>query len=61
MYRAIKCQTEKGPIDMVTGKSYNSLNDESIISERLTYEEMVSLWESLINQNFPLINLKKNS
>ncbi len=42
MYRAIKCQTEKGPIDMVTGKSYISLNDENIIQEQLSFEDMVS-------------------
>ncbi|XP_072025087.1 plexin-A2-like [Amphiura filiformis] len=41
LYRAIKCHTEKGPIDMVTGKSYVSLNDENIIGERLTYKELV--------------------
>ncbi|XP_030856005.1 plexin-B1 isoform X2 [Strongylocentrotus purpuratus] len=40
LYQSIKIQVEKGPIDIITGQSYFSLNFDCLIEEDVPYEEM---------------------
>lgn len=51
MYKAIKCQSEKGPVDAVTGHARFSLAEETLLKEQSEYESIVSckpfLWGSV--------------
>ncbi|XP_072025086.1 plexin-A2-like [Amphiura filiformis] len=40
LYRAIKCQSEKGPIDVMSGKSHFSLSDENVLNDDVEFEEL---------------------
>ncbi len=43
LYRAILLQTEKGPVDIVNGKAYYSLNEHYILAlDDFKYTTMVS-------------------
>ncbi|GAA6088899.1 plexin-B3 [Tachysurus ichikawai] len=45
LYRAIKYQVDKGPVDTVTGKAKRTLNDSHLLREDIDYCSMV--WEAL--------------
>nr|XP_054752179.1 plexin-B1-like [Lytechinus pictus] len=40
LYQSIKIQVEKGPIDIITGQSYFSLNFDRLLEEDVPFEEM---------------------
>jgi len=42
LYRAIKQQTEKGPIDAVTGEAKYSLSEDRLIRQQIDYQVIVS-------------------
>ena len=41
LYRAIKYQVDKGPVDAVTGKAKRTLNDSHLLREDIDYTSMV--------------------
>lgn len=43
LYRAIKYQVDKGPVDAVTGKAKRTLNDSHLLREDIDYCSMVSV------------------
>lgn len=43
LYRAIKYQVDKGPVDAVTGKAKRTLNDSHLLREDVDYCAMVSV------------------
>lgn len=42
LYRAIKYQVDKGPVDTVTGKAKRTLNDSHLLREDIDYSAMVT-------------------
>lgn len=42
LYRAIKQQVDKGPVDAVTSEARYSLSEEKLIRQSITYKAMVS-------------------
>lgn len=42
LYRAIKYQVDKGPVDVVTGKAKRTLNDSHLLREDIDYCAMVT-------------------
>lgn len=42
LYRAIKYQVDKGPVDSVTGKAKRTLNDSHLLREDIDYSAMVT-------------------
>lgn len=42
LYRAIKYQVDKGPVDSVTGKAKRTLNDSHLLREDIDYCAMVT-------------------
>lgn len=43
LYRAIKYQVDKGPVDAVTGKAKRTLNDSHLLREDIDYCAMVTV------------------
>uniref|UniRef100_A0A3P9PBQ0 Plexin cytoplasmic RasGAP domain-containing protein n=1 Tax=Poecilia reticulata TaxID=8081 RepID=A0A3P9PBQ0_POERE len=43
LYRAIKYQVDKGPVDAVTGKAKRTLNDSHLLREDIDYSAMVTI------------------
>lgn len=43
LYRAIKYQVDKGPVDSVTGKAKRTLNDSHLLREDIDYCAMVAV------------------
>lgn len=43
LYRAIKYQVDKGPVDAVTGKAKRTLNDSHLLREDIDYCAMVTM------------------
>lgn len=43
LYRAIKYQVDKGPVDAVTGKAKRTLNDSHLLREDIDYTSMVQM------------------
>ena len=43
LYRAIKYQVDKGPVDAVTGKAKRTLNDSHLLREDIDYCSIVCL------------------
>lgn len=43
LYRAIKYQVDKGPVDAVTGKAKRTLNDSHLLREDIDYCAVVRL------------------
>lgn len=43
LYRAIKYQVDKGPVDSVTGKAKRTLNDSHLLREDIDYSAMVTM------------------
>jgi len=41
LYRAIKQQTEKGPVDAVTGEAKYSLSEDRLIRQQIDYQVIV--------------------
>ena len=41
LYRAIKYQVDKGPVDAVTGKAKRTLNDSHLLREDIDYCSVV--------------------
>lgn len=44
LFRAIKQQVDKGPVDAVTSEARYSLSEEKLIRQSIDYKEMVRLW-----------------
>jgi len=42
LYRAIKQQVDKGPVDMVTGEARYSLSEDKLIRQQIEYKQLVS-------------------
>ena len=42
LFRAIKQQVEKGPVDMVTGEARYSLSEDKLIRQQIDYRQLVS-------------------
>lgn len=42
LYRAIKYQVDKGPVDAVTGKAKRTLNDSHLLREDIEYCSVVT-------------------
>lgn len=38
LYKAVKAQLEKGPIDVITGEARNSLSEEKLLRQSLDYK-----------------------
>lgn len=47
LYRAIKYQVDKGPVDAVTGKAKRTLNDSHLLREDVDYCAIVSVTSHL--------------
>ena len=43
LYRAIKQQVDKGPVDAVTSEARYSLSEDKLIRQSIDYREMVSI------------------
>ena len=43
LYRAIKYQVDKGPVDAVTGKAKRTLNDSHLLREDIDYCAVVTM------------------
>ena len=41
LFRAIKYQVDKGPVDAVTGRAKRTLNDSHLLREDIDYRPMV--------------------
>lgn len=44
LYKAVKHQTEKGPIDAVTAEARYSLSEDRLLREKLEAKTLVSHW-----------------
>ncbi len=44
LFRAIKHQVDKGPVDAVTGKAKYTLNDNRLLREDLEYHTLVRIF-----------------
>lgn len=44
LFRAIKHQVDKGPVDAVTGKAKYTLNDNRLLREDVEYRTLVKLY-----------------
>ena len=42
LYRAIKQQVDKGPVDFVTSEAKYSLSEDKLIRQQIDYKTMVS-------------------
>lgn len=49
LFRAIKHQVDKGPVDAVTGKAKYTLNDNRLLREDVEYRTLVSTHRDTIN------------
>lgn len=45
LFRAIKHQVDKGPVDVVTGKAKYTLNDNRLLREDVEYRTLVRIHE----------------
>ena len=43
LYRAVKQQVDKGPVDMVTGEARYSLSEDKLIRQQIEYKQLVSI------------------
>lgn len=48
LYRAIKYQVDKGPVDAVTGKAKRTLNDSHLLREDIDYCAMVTMDTTIV-------------
>ena len=48
LFRAIKSQLEKGPVDIVTGEAKNSLSEEKLLRTHLEFK-VYPYWAIVIN------------
>ncbi|XP_051914630.1 plexin-B3 isoform X1 [Hippocampus zosterae] len=53
LYRAIKYQVDKGPVDAVTGKAKRTLNDSHLLREDIDYCAMTLLLKNANDDNCP--------
>lgn len=52
LFRAIKHQVDKGPVDVVTGKAKYTLNDNRLLREDVEYRTLVRIhWSHFTGQN----------
>lgn len=49
LFRGIKHQVDKGPVDWVTGKAKYTLNDNRLLREDLEYRTLVSTKSSVLS------------
>jgi len=42
LYQAVKCQTEKGAVDVITGEARYSLNDARLLRENIEPKQLVT-------------------
>lgn len=54
LFRAIKHQVDKGPVDAVTGKAKYTLNDNRLLREDVEYKTLVRTPLTLRNLNLDL-------
>lgn len=52
LFRAIKHQVDKGPVDAVTGKAKYTLNDNRLLREDVEYRTLVRATHSRVAQIF---------
>ena len=43
LFRAIKQQIDKGPVDMMTGEARYSLSEDKLIRQQIEYRQLVSI------------------
>jgi len=43
LYRAVKQQVDKGPVDMITGEARYSLSEDKLIRQQIDYRQLVRL------------------
>jgi plexin A len=43
LFRAVKQQIDKGPVDMLTGEARYSLSEDKLIRQQIDYKQLVSL------------------
>lgn len=48
LYRAIKQQVDKGPVDAITSEARYSLSEEKLIRQSIEYKSMVCHFELLL-------------
>jgi len=41
LFRAVKQQVDKGPVDMVTGEARYSLSEDKLIRQQIDYRQLV--------------------
>lgn len=58
LFRAIKHQVDKGPVDAVTGKAKYTLNDSRLLREDLEYHTLVRIHSFKNNSFCFLVNTK---
>lgn len=44
LYKAIKHQTEKGPVDAITSEARYSLSEDRLLREKIEPKTLVSYW-----------------
>jgi len=42
LFRAVKQQIDKGPVDMLTGEARYSLSEDKLIRQQIEYKQLVS-------------------
>jgi plexin A len=43
LFRAVKQQIDKGPVDMLTGEARYSLSEDKLIRQQIDYKQLVSV------------------
>ena len=43
LFRAMKQQVDKGPVDMITGEARYSLSEDKLIRQQIEYRQLVGL------------------
>lgn len=44
LFKAVKAQLEKGPIDVITGEARNSLSEEKLLRASLDFKVSLTVW-----------------
>ena len=50
LYQAVKAQAEKGPIDVVTGDAYYTLEFSKLLDQEIDFHSLVS-WLPIMGEN----------
>lgn len=57
LFRGIKHQVDKGPVDWVTGKAKYTLNDNRLLREDLEYRTLVRATSILVGRHIAAASL----